>query len=49
MAFAGIFGGVRNSSVDLAQPPELDNNLHELQLSDGGDLGAAAFAGLGHN
>ena len=49
MVITNLPDSVRNSCVNFKQPAELGNNLHELQSSDGGDMGIAAIAGLGHN
>ena len=45
MAAAVVPDSVRNRSVNLEEPAELGDNLHELQPSDGGDMGAAEVAG----
>ena len=47
MAVTGVPDSVRNRCVNLEEPVELGDNLHELQPRHGRNMGAAEVAGSG--
>ena len=47
MAASAVPDSVRNRGVNLEEPAELGDNLHELQPRHGRDMGIAEVAGFG--